>query len=62
MKLFLSQITQLKLRKRLKICNSDILCHSERSEELSEAFSRSEASNLWLCKLPGYTDVSQSLH
>jgi hypothetical protein len=24
--------------------------------------SESEASNLWLCKLPGYTDVSWSLH
>jgi hypothetical protein len=36
----LSQITQLKLRKRLRICNSELLCHSERSEELSEAFSQ----------------------
>jgi hypothetical protein len=58
----LTQITQLKLRNRLRICNSEILCHSERSEELSEAFSRSEASNLWLCKLTDYTDVSRSLH
>jgi hypothetical protein len=36
----LTQITQFQLRKRLRICNSEILCHSERSEELSEAFSQ----------------------